>query len=222
MELKKQLRASFYANLFVASIGLFSILRAVFVEYGILSTIKTFTVLSNIYLTITAVMSAIFYLLSLRKNIDLTPRWMPFLKLTSNTTTTLTLLTVIFFLWPISGFDTEAMFGKACLFLHLLTPLAGLASYIFFEKKKNIKMPMPLLSLIPVILYATFYIIAVFSGGDANVLERDFYSFAHSPNVAHIDYIRSMISITAMLVGTFVISLVISILSNKFNSRKTS
>ena len=86
-------------------------------------------------------------------------------------TTTLTMLTVIFFLGPKYGYGE--MFAGNNLYMHLITPVLMLVSLVCAENKGNIAFRETLYGLIPTVIYGAVY------AAETLILENweDFYGF---------------------------------------------
>ena len=85
--------------------------------------------------------------------------------------TTLTLLTVVFFLGPKYGYGS--MFTGNNLYMHLITPLLMLVSLICTENKGWISFRETLCGLIPTAIYGAVYAVEVLLAG----AWEDFYGF---------------------------------------------
>lgn len=102
------------------------------------------------------------------------PLWAVIFKYTGTAAVTVTMLTVLFFLGPVTH-DWKSLLGGAELFLHLICPLMALVSFIGFE---NAPMPAWVIAIgtLPVILYGALYCKkVVFSSGERRW--EDFYGF---------------------------------------------
>lgn len=123
--------------------------------------IVTFTVLSNIFLGIVALVSGI---ISLAKHNKPLPRALKTWYLIAASAGILTFLTVILFLGPLrvmrgkNYFDliTETMF-----FLHFFDPVLAAVTLVFFPETTKITLKSRLLATLPIILYAIPYVIFV-------------------------------------------------------------
>ena len=124
--------------------------------------IVTFTILSNVFLGIIALISAIIALRHPRKEL---PQKLSAWYLIAASSTMLTCLTVIFFLAPmraIGGKNYFDMLLEQMFFLHFLNPILGAICYIFFfETKEKISFKPCLLAILPPVIYSTPYIFYV-------------------------------------------------------------
>ncbi len=158
-------RIKLVLNLIIAVLVFYSWLHMVFRGGGALSSrgvssLKYYTVLSNLFSGFTALL-----FLSGRCR-----QWIPFLKLTSSVSITLTLLTVIFFLGPLFGF--AGMYAGDNLWFHLIIPLLCILDYLIAEPYHP-SFARRLLTLLPTILYGIFYTVHAFSGRP----RADWYGF---------------------------------------------
>lgn len=136
-----------------------------------LNALKYFTVQSNIFIGVSALLSLIYLLFKNRY-----PNWLVVLKLISTTCLTLTFLTVMGYLAPLMGIF--AVFLGANLYMHLIIPLVAIFSFIFIEPKIDIKFKWNFFSVIPSGTYGTIYIICLAANNDyGNIDGWDWYAF---------------------------------------------
>lgn len=124
--------------------------------------IVSFTVLSNIFLGVVALISAIIAIRHPRKEL---PQKLSTWYLVAASSAMLTFLTVIFFLAPmraVSGKNYFDMLLEQMFFLHFLNPILGAISYtFFFETKEKVNFKPCLLAILPPVIYSTPYIFYV-------------------------------------------------------------
>ena len=127
-----------------------------------------FTTLSNVLCAIAALAVCITRLCG-----EL-PFWALLLKYAGTAAVTVTMLTVLLFLGPVSK-DWKGLLSRADLFLHLINPLLALVSFLFFEKTA---MPAWTIAVgtAPVVLYAILYWYKVIRAPAPRRWE-DFYGF---------------------------------------------
>ena len=151
-----------------------------------------FTVDSNILCGIASLMVILSFMFSN------TPKWVVCLKLMATTAVTITFLVVMFMLGPAMGY--KLMFMGANIYMHLLTPILAIISFIFFDPIKSIKGKDNFYSVIPVFIYGSFYLYNV-------VIKKswfDFYGF-NSGTLSGLWYI----SYPAILLVAFLLSVVL-------------
>lgn len=124
--------------------------------------IASFTILSNIFLGIVALVSAIIALKHPKKPLSSkVSTWY----LVAATSAMLTFLVVILFLAPmraINGKNYFDMLLEQMFFLHFLNPILSAVSFIFFfNTKENIGLKPRLLSILPPVIYSSPYIFCV-------------------------------------------------------------
>lgn len=121
--------------------------------------ILTFTVLSNLFLSCVAVVVAIMAIF--RQPISNTLYGWYF---TATTATTVTLLTVIFFLAPMRAANGKNYFDmllEPMFFLHFFNPLLAAITYIFYTGNQPVTLKSRLFATLPVVLYTIAYILCV-------------------------------------------------------------
>ena len=174
---------------------------------------RFFTVLSNIFLAITAFIMIVYDIKNLVNNKFEIPKWLSILKFMGTVATTVTLLTVVLLLaplWEINGDGYFTLFQRNNFFMHLVNPVLGLVTFIFFEKAKEFKFKHTLFGLIPTALYSVLYITMVFVGH-----WPDFYYFTFGGYMW-----LAPISAIVMYLLTFVYGLLIWLAQKKWANRK--
>ena len=122
--------------------------------------IATFTILSNIFLGIVALVAAIFGIRSLKTKHSL-PKALNTWYLVATTSAALTFLTVILYLAPSRVFSGKNFFDMLIgpmFFLHFLDPVLAIVTYIFFFGEHRATLQDRLFAFIPPALYAIPYI----------------------------------------------------------------
>lgn len=143
-----------------------------FIKGSKLHALKYFTVQSNIFMGISALISLI-YLLFKKDNY---PTWIVILKLMSTTCLTLTFLTVLGYLAPLMGIDM--VFLGANLYMHLIIPVVSIITFIFIEPKVELKFKWNFFSAIPSGTYGIIYISCLIAFNDyGNIEGWDWYAF---------------------------------------------
>ena len=131
--------------------------------------LRYFTALSNLLCAVTALAVAV-----CRLGGGALPYAVGVLKYVGTAAVTVTMLTVLLFLGPVSK-DWKGLLSRADLFLHLINPLLALVSFLFFEKTA---MPAWTIAVgtAPVVLYAILYWYKVIRAPEPRRWE-DFYGF---------------------------------------------
>lgn len=125
-----------------------------------LATLKYFTVDSNILLGIAALIAAIDQRKVLRGEKGEVSLSTLILKLSGTFGGTLTMLVTIFFLGPTLGrtYGFFSLFEKSNFFLHLVNPVLGIVTFLCFEKSSRIAFRHTFTAIIPLVLYAVYYV----------------------------------------------------------------
>jgi len=179
---------------------------------------RFFTVLSNFFVAIVAVMVIVRDIKDLVHDSYDYPTWLITLKHVATTAVTITFLTVLLFLAPSFAIAGKGYFtlllGTHC-YMHVLNPVLAILSYVFFESCHNINFKQALYGLLPVAIYAVIYTTMVVFVGEANGGWPDFYNFTFGGHNWVIP-----ISATVMLAANFIISLLLSKWHNKYSSQE--
>lgn len=141
-----------------------------------LKTFRMFTVLSNMFVGITAAMSIPFAVDGIRQKNYHLPRWIVDLTFVSVTSISLTFVITLVILSPQAGF-VLMMATRSNLLLHTITPVAAIVLFLFINIYHNIKFRTTLYAMIPVVLYAAAYLVLAIAVGEEQGGWRDHYHF---------------------------------------------
>lgn len=180
-------------------------------------SLSFFTNLSNIFVAITALILIIYNIKNLINDTNDYPDWALKLKFTATVAVTVTFVTVIVFLTPlvaIYGKNVWALYNKNNFFLHILTPILAIVSFVLCEKIKNFKLKHTLLGIIPVFLYSILYLTMVVIIGEANGGWPDFYGFTFG-GITWAAFISAIV----MLGATFGLSVSIFAIQKKIHKK---
>ena len=125
-------------------------------ESNKLGMFRFFTVDSNMFMGIVSLIF-IFKEIELLKGKEIEKKYY-ILKLMSTTSVGLTFLVVFAYLGPITEYGIKSMVTNSNLFFHLLIPLISMINFVFFEKTDKLKLKDTKYGLIPMFIYALFYI----------------------------------------------------------------
>lgn len=134
---------------------------------------KYFTVDSNIFVGMTSLIFLIYVFF--KKEI---PQWLHILKFMACVGVLLTFFVTAFFLAPTSKFPFFAFYQNSNLFFHFMVPVLSAISFIFFEKR-TMPYKMNFLGLVPMGIYAIFYMTSIFTHMENHIVSPhyDFYGF---------------------------------------------
>ena len=178
---------------------------------------KFFTVDSNVFAGLVALAYLIYRFSPAGKKSTKLPRVLYVLKLAATTGVTLTMMVTVFFLAPGSTTTYFAYFMNSNFFMHLVTPLLCIISFVFFEPTGKTPLAISLTGIIPTILYAAFYIPNIFMHLDNGYVSPtyDWYGFlAGGLNT-------SWLVIPIMFILTWIFAVVLWALNRKFSGNKT-
>ena len=140
---------------------------------------KYFTVDSNVFAGLVSLAYVIYKLTANGKKRSMMPRAFYILKLAAATGVTLTMMVTVFYLAPTSNGNFLHYFMNSNFFMHLITPLLCIISFIFFEVAEPQKLIMSVPGIIPMLLYSFFYTPNVLLHLDNGKVVRayDWYNF---------------------------------------------
>ncbi|MBQ8468358.1 MAG: hypothetical protein IJ542_01225 [Clostridia bacterium] len=186
--------------------------------YTGIHSLRFFTVLSNIFVAIIAILFVIKTIKNLIEDKYEFPHWMIVLKQIATAGVALTFATVVTMLAPasaITGKGYFSMFEHNNLFMHLLTPILAIVSFVFFEREKPLRIRESFWFLIPVIIYSIVYTIMVVFIGEANGGWKDFYNFT-----LHGKMWLAPLAAVGMLGFAFLVSWLLVFCHNKWQKRQ--
>lgn len=132
--------------------------QGVELEPTIKNMLKFFTVDSNIFMFIVAIIFLVYDILLLRKQIKKIPKKIYLLKLMSTSGVALTLSVVMLYLQFIVKGGLWTLLMNSNIFLHLVIPVLSIITFVFFEKTNELKFKDTFYGLVPMGLYGLFYI----------------------------------------------------------------
>ena len=167
-----------------------------------LSSLRYFTVLSNLLLGAAALLYAAWLIALLAGKAQALSRALRLLKYAGTVSVTLTFLTVMLFLGPTFGFG--GMFRGSNLWFHLIIPLAALASFLLLERDGRLSFRDSLNAVVPMLLYGIGYIVNVLRYGIVpGDFSHDWYGFAQR------SVLMAAVVFAVMLLGTWGIALLL-------------
>jgi len=177
-----------------------------------LGFLKAFTNLSNILLAVCAFVLLVFNINNLFNNEHKIPKWVSVFYYIGAISTTVTFLTVVFFLGPLWAIKYGPkgyfyMFSGMMFFFHFLNPVLGIISFILFCKLEK---PLSLFNNL-IGLSSTFIYSIVYMGQVLSYKWIDFYGFTFGMKMYMVP-----ISLIAMYLLTFGIGLALRKLNKKF------
>ena len=181
------------------------------------TSLTFFTNLSNILLVVACVILLVYNIKNILHDRYEFPRWAFTVKYVAVCATTLTMLTVVVFLSPLMVYMGKSyfeLFKHNSLFLHLISPLFGLFSLIFFERTQNFGFKKTFLGVVPTAIYSVFYVIMVIFIGQENGGLPDYYGLTFGGN-------NWMIAISGpVMIGmTYLISYLVWLFYSKFTKK---
>ena len=118
---------------------------------------RYFTIQSNLLAALVALIYIIFKCSPAGKNCEKLPSWLYLLKLAASTAVAFTMFITVFYLAPTSKNGYFSLFMNSNLFMHFLTPMLCIISFIFFESAEKKPLKTSFIGAIPAALYASFY-----------------------------------------------------------------
>lgn len=166
---------------------------------------RYFTTDSNVLCGLAAGVVCVLRVMQLAKPETRMPAWVTLLRFTGTVSVTVTLLTVVFFLAPVScvnnGIGSVPFYFAGNVFcLHLSTPVLAIVSLIFFDREGKIDLVRSLFGLLPTVVYSIVYMVLV-------VFVKvwyDWYGFTFGGQYGLVP-----VSLLAMYAATFAIGVVL-------------
>lgn len=175
------------------------------------NVIRYFTVQSNIFMGITALLFAINEIIHLKKGINLS-KVIFVMKYIATICVAITFFTVALFLAPVFFPDNYfALFYDYNLLFHLIIPVLSMVVFIFLENRNDLNIKVTFYGIIPYIIYSIFYVIlALTHMENGKVMDGyDWYGFLYFG-------IPIFILLTfVMIAATYLISFLLYFLNKK-------
>ena len=130
-------------------------------EASRLGMFKFFTVDSNLFMGIVALIFSVLEVRLLQGKIKEIDRKYYLLKLMGTTGVGLTFVVVFTYLSYIIEGGVKLMVMNSNLFFHLVTPVLSMVTFMFFEKTDKLSFKDTFYGLIPMLVYAIYYVINV-------------------------------------------------------------
>lgn len=177
-----------------------------------LGMFKFFTVDSNIFMGIVALIFSIYEIKLIKGKINEIPTILYKMKLASTTAVTLTFGVVFAYLGPIVHGGIKVMLMNSNLFFHLIIPVLSIITFIFFERCSKLKSKDAFVGLIPTFLYSVFYLTNIIihtKNGKVSPV-YDWYLFVQ----------KGVIQILIICPLIYLITYIISYILYKINNKK--
>ena len=178
-------------------------------EVGV-KTFRMFTVLSNMFVGVTAAMTVPFAVDGIRERNYHLPRWIVNLTFSSVSCVTLTFLVALAILSPRAGF-IEMMLDGSNLLLHTIVPVIAILSFLFINIYHTVKFKTTFLAVLPVFIYAMVYLVSAIIIGEENGGWRDHYRFT--------ELMPWYLALTIMLLLAFAIACGLRVIHNIMHRR---
>jgi len=208
----KNIKKSLICNVIIATFVIFATIcmyaniefmgHATLLVSDSVNMLQFYTVQSNMLMGLASILFIIYDMLLIKGKIKAIPKILYLLKLMFTTGVTVTLLTVLFYLAPVTGSNAGTLFMNANLFYHLLVPVLAIITFVFFEKSDAIIVKQTPYCLIPTILYGIYYCLNIFahtSGGSVPA-EYDWYGFARGGVIVMFVVFAVMIVLTYFVI----------------------
>lgn len=182
-----KIKISIIINLLIFVLMIFGLMVALlgipFLQEGsksnFLNLIKYFTVESNIFMGITALIFAINEILYIKKGKKIN-KIIFILKYVSTVCVAITFFTVVFFLAPLVYRDRAlTMFTGINFFYHVAIPVLSIIVFILFENSNQYNIKITIFGMILFLIYSIFYLIASLTHiEDGKIIDGyDWYGF---------------------------------------------
>ena len=135
---------------------------------------RMFTILANMFMGVTAAMCIPFAVDGMRYRNYHLPRWVINLMYIGTNGVALTFLIAVTVLSPATSYYRMMLYSNNILF-HTICPLMAIALFLFINTDHTISLKTSILCVLPVVLYASVYLIMVFAIGEEAGGWRDHY-----------------------------------------------
>ncbi len=156
--------------------------KDVILQSANIGMLRFFTVDSNLFMCLIALIFTYFDFILLKKEIKEIPKYMYILKLMATTGVALTFVITFTYLAYIIDGGVIVLIKNSNLFFHFINPVLSIITFMFFEKTNKLNFKDTFLGLVPMGLYAMYYLSNVLihiNHGKVSP-KYDFYWFAQS------------------------------------------
>lgn len=171
---KARIKISLVLNIIISiltAIGFFIAFSGIKFSKGIepvleeskMSMFKFFTIDSNLFMGIVALIFALCEIKILKDNRKSISSLLYKLKFMATIGVFLTFAVVFIYLGPVSPGGINSMLMNSNLFFHLFIPVLSIINFMFIERCNKINFKDTLLGLVPMALYGIFYVTNVFT-----------------------------------------------------------
>ena len=183
---RKHYVVGFIGNLIVFAVGMVGIVMLLLEHYDLSKVFLYFTTLSNVLVVLCSLVNAILFLASAAKKKNYVKEFFQVLKMIAVVSVAITFTMVVVFLAPNNSTNFD-LFGGSQLFLHLITPIVAVFSFVFFEYSVKIRFRFFFTPIILVLLYGAFYVIYAFVAPAGTPIDWYGFMFEASARVAPAD-----------------------------------
>lgn len=183
------------------------------------SSLRYFTVLSNLFMGLISFLVFISMLIAVKKKKEMSEKWLV-LSHAATVSVTITFLVVVFFLAiraQLDGRGYFSMFRGSNLIFHFILPVLAILNFTIFEKGKKMPFYSLFFAYIPIVLYGVFYVCNFYFhwvlSNDGNY---DWYGFLSNGNALQL-----ILVLLAFILITFLISFGLAFLNGlSFKKKK--
>ncbi len=134
-----------------------------------------FTVQSNLFMGAAALIMLVFNVILLFDPGVTVPYWVVLVNFVMTVAVMLTFCVVMFVFVPVTGL--HEMIEGDNIFLHAISPIIALVTFVFFEYYARLRPTAFLWALLPVVVYGIVYYVMVIIVGEEKGGWKDFYGF---------------------------------------------
>ncbi len=180
-------------------------------EVSGLQLFKFFTVDSNILIGLISLVFACFEYKTMKDKRKIIPKELYIMKYMFTIGVLVTFLVTVLYLAPFAPTGFFSMFQNSNLFYHFIIPVLSFITLVFFEKNNQIKFKHTILGLVPVFIYAIFYVLNIITHIENGKVPfaYDWYGFARG------GFKATVFVFIFMHVATYILSLVVWLLNRR-------
>lgn len=146
-------------------------------QYG-MSSLQTFTTLSNLFQGMASVLYAVSVGRSMILRRGSIPRAVQVIKYAAAVSVTLTFLTVLFYLGPSRHDMADALFYGHNRYFHFLVPILAATDQAIFDREGILRWADSLIAAVPTVIYGIFYWVNIaVNGVGYGPYSNDWYGF---------------------------------------------
>ena len=200
---KKHAVPGLIGNLIVTALAVIGIVMLLLESQDKVGIFQYFTVLSSVLVALVSFVGIILHIASLATGKNYIKEGYQVIKLLAVVWSAITFVVVLTFLMPRDP-QNDIWYKGSQLFMHAITPIAAIASFILLEYMPKIRFRFIFVPAVAVLLYGVYYVVYAFAAPAGSLVDWYGFMFGFPSSTAPVD-------VSKFTAGTFVLFISLSI-----------